>query len=112
MLRGTHAAADAARLAARWTDLAARYADQYGDGQTIDALGHGFVDWVIVGGESGLRPRPLDRAWTPALRDSCRRARRAFVFKQVGGRTTAAGDKQLDGAEWGQFPDEQRQAPV
>jgi len=105
MLRGTHAAADAAHLAARWSTLAVRYAEQYGDGQTIDALGHGFVDWVIAGGESGPRHRPMDLTWARALRDSCRDTKVAFFFKQVGGRTAAAGGKQLDGAEWGQFPD-------
>jgi len=104
LLRGTHTVADAAALAARWSALAARYADQYGDGQTIDALGHGFVNWVIAGGESGSHHRPLDLAWARALRDSSQAAGTAFYFKQVGGRTAAAGGKQLDGQEWGQLP--------
>ena len=40
------------------------------------------IDWVIVGGESGPRARPMDAAWVTALRDQCRGA----VLLQAAGR--------------------------
>ena len=43
-------------------------------------------DWVIVGGESGPKARPMDLAWARSLRDQCAEAGVPFFFKQIGGR--------------------------
>jgi protein gp37 len=48
----------------------------------IDLAG---IDWVIVGGESGPRARPMREEWVISLRDQCRRQRVPFFFKQWGG---------------------------
>jgi len=46
---------------------------------------HPLIDWVIVGGESGPRARPMDPAWVRVLRDQCLSAIDvAFFFKQTG----------------------------
>ena len=42
------------------------------------------LSWVIVGGESGGKARPLDPLWARALRDQCNAAGVAFHFKQWG----------------------------
>src|SRR3546814_18493866 len=42
------------------------------------------IDWVIVGGESGPRARPMHPDWARTLRDECSAASIAFFFKQVG----------------------------
>ncbi|MBR0998742.1 protein gp37 [Bradyrhizobium japonicum] len=42
------------------------------------------LDWVIVGGESGARSRPMHPAWARVLRDQCAEAGVAFFFKQWG----------------------------
>ncbi|RAP40729.1 hypothetical protein BYZ73_13215 [Rhodovulum viride] len=42
------------------------------------------LDWVIVGGESGLRARPMHPDWVRVLRDQCQAAGAAFFFKQWG----------------------------
>lgn len=42
------------------------------------------VDWVIVGGESGPKARPMHRTWVRDLRDECVDARIPFHFKQWG----------------------------
>lgn len=62
------------------------------------------VDWVIVGGESGVHHRPLDLGWVRELRDRCVAADIPFFFKQVGGRTPKAGGRFLDGRTWDQMP--------
>lgn len=42
------------------------------------------VDWVIVGGESGLNARPMHPDWARGLRDQCAAAGVPFLFKQWG----------------------------
>lgn len=42
------------------------------------------VDWVIVGGESGPRARPMHPDWARSLRDQCEAAGVPFLFKQWG----------------------------
>lgn len=63
-----------------------------------------WLDWVIVGGESGPGHRPMDVNWAVTLRDQCVRASVPFFFKQVGGRTPKAGGRLLDGRTWDEFP--------
>jgi hypothetical protein len=41
------------------------------------------IDWVICGGESGPRRRPMDLAWARALRDECAAVPIPYFFKQV-----------------------------
>lgn len=42
------------------------------------------VDWVVVGGESGPKARPMHPAWARSLRDQCAAASVPFLFKQHG----------------------------
>lgn len=42
------------------------------------------IDWVICGGESGPKARPVDPEWIRSLRDQCRFTDTAFFFKQWG----------------------------
>jgi protein gp37 len=53
---------------------------------TPGALAPGGIDWVIVGGESGPKARPMDPTWAETLLDACRREGAAFFMKQMGGR--------------------------
>lgn len=71
----------------------------------IDLLHHvEHVEWVIVGGESGNGHRPLDLDAVRSLLQQCATWDVPFFFKQVGGRTPAAGGDELDGARWKEFP--------
>jgi protein gp37 len=62
------------------------------------------IDWVIVGGESGPRARPVDPAWVIDIRDQCRRAGVAFFFKQWGGKNKKKAGRLLDGRTWDEMP--------
>ena len=66
------------------------------------------IHWVIVGGESGPRARPMKAEWVQHLRDECREAGVAFFFKQWGGQRPR-GEALLDGREWHEYPDMARQ---
>ncbi len=61
------------------------------------------LDWVIVGGESGGKHRPMDLAWACSLRDQCAAAGVPFFFKQSAGRFPGTGTE-LDGEKIQQFP--------
>ena len=62
------------------------------------------IDWVIVGGESGPRARPMDIAWVRQIRDACVSHGVAFFFKQWGGIRPKARGRALDSREWNEFP--------
>jgi protein gp37 len=62
------------------------------------------IGWVIAGGESGPEHRPLDLDWVRDIRDCCVAAGVPFLFKQVGGRTSKAGGRELDGRTWDEYP--------
>lgn len=63
------------------------------------------IHWLIAGGESGPRSRPMDEAWAIDLRDQCAAAGVPFFFKQWGGRTPKAGGRELGGETHGGMPE-------
>ncbi len=63
-----------------------------------------LVDWVIAGGESGPKHRPMHPDWVRRLRDQCRNSDAAFFFKQWGG-ARSEGEALLDGREWREMPE-------
>ncbi|MFV8141946.1 phage Gp37/Gp68 family protein [Mycolicibacterium senegalense] len=62
------------------------------------------IDWVVVGGESGPQHRHFDLGWARDIRDRCVEQGIPFYFKQIGGRTTMANGRQLDGRTWDEYP--------
>lgn len=62
------------------------------------------IDWVIVGGESGVRPRPMQPEWVTEIRDRCLKHDVAFFFKQWGGRNKKMAGRELDGVHHDNFP--------
>jgi protein gp37 len=68
------------------------------------------IGWVIAGGESGPRARPIEPSWVRAIRDQCLEQDVPFFFKQWGGRTPKAGGRELDGRTWDGMPP--RRTPV
>ena len=64
------------------------------------------LQWVIVGGESGYRARPMNEQWAQRIRDDCVDVGVPFFFNQWGGRTSKSGGRELDGREWDEMPKE------
>lgn len=62
------------------------------------------IDWVIVGGESGPKARPMEASWVSNIRDQCLEANVPFFFKQWGGVNKKKSGRLLDGKIWGQMP--------
>jgi len=71
--------------------------------QNLDLEG---IDWVIAGGESGPRARPMDPVWVKELRDQCLSVKVPFFFKQWGGVNKKRNGRILDGKTWDQMPTE------
>lgn len=62
------------------------------------------LDWVIVGGESGPKARPMQLPWVLPIRDASVAAGVPFFFKQKGDRRKLPGNDLLQGQHWHQFP--------
>ena len=62
------------------------------------------ISWVIVGGESGPKARPMKVEWVRDIRDQCAIQKVPFFFKQWGGQTPKAGGRELEGAEHNAMP--------
>lgn len=73
----------------------------------IDSVGSIELDgiqWVIVGGESGPKSRPIEREWVDQIEESCRAAGAAFFFKQWGGPNKKASGRIYRGRTWDEYP--------
>ena len=62
------------------------------------------ISWVIVGGESGPRARPMNPDWVRGVRDQCIEQSVPFFFKQWGGTRKHKTGRELDGRTWDEFP--------
>ena len=95
--------------------------------QNEDGRLNGDIHWVIAGGESGPKARPMNPSWVFSLRDQCETVGCSFLFKQWGewrgfqgydvgevfsfpdnAGVVKVGKKKagrlLDGREWNEFP--------
>lgn len=63
------------------------------------------IDWVIVGGESGPKARPMQKEWVYEIKDKCSYYRVPFFFKQWGGKNKKKSGRLLDGKEYNETPD-------
>lgn len=62
------------------------------------------IDWVIVGGESGPKARPMRKEWATSIRDQCSEVAVPYFFKQWGGSNKKATGRMLDGRFWDEMP--------
>lgn len=68
---------------------------------TLDLRG---IHWVIVGGESGPKSRPIQQEWVTEIRDQCTTSGVPFFFKQWGGTNKKRSGRCLDGRTWDETP--------
>jgi protein gp37 len=62
------------------------------------------IDWVIVGGESGRKPRPMNVDWVLDIQQQCEKAKVAFFFKQWGGTNKKKSGRLLNGKTYNEMP--------
>lgn len=69
------------------------------------------IHWVIVGGESGPKARPMKLEWVENIQQQCKEQSVQFFFKQWGGwgadgkrRSKKANGRLLDGRTWDDMP--------
>ncbi len=70
------------------------------------------IDWVIVGGESGHKPRPMDADWVLDIQEQCKEKNVAFFFKQWGGKNKKANGRILNGRTYDEMPEIELQHSV
>ncbi|GHU33564.1 hypothetical protein AGMMS50256_25710 [Betaproteobacteria bacterium] len=79
--------------------------------ENVGTLNLDCIHWVIVGGESGPKARPMKEEWVDSIRAQCEAAQVAFFFKQWGGwgadgikRAKRYNGRKLNGQTWDQMP--------
>jgi protein gp37 len=80
--------------------------------EDLGALNLEGIHWVIVGGESGPKARPMHPDWARTIRLQCEEQGATFFFKQWGGwgsdgkrRSKKANGRELDGRQWNGMPE-------
>lgn len=79
--------------------------------QEVGQLNLRGIHWVIVGGESGSKARPMKPEWVQNVKRQCDAAGVAFFFKQWGAwgadgrrRSKAANGRHFEGRTWSDYP--------
>jgi protein gp37 len=62
------------------------------------------INWVIVGGESGPKARPMKEEWVVSIRNKCLKQNVPFFFKQWGGVQKKRNGRELEGRTWDEMP--------
>ena len=70
----------------------------------LDNLNLKKMDWVIVGGESGFKPRDMKQEWVLSIQKQCEKSKVAFFFKQWGGKNKKASGRILNGRTYDEMP--------
>jgi protein gp37 len=63
------------------------------------------IDWVIAGGESGPKARPVKPEWVTDIRNQCKDQKVPFFFKQWGGVNKKKTGRLLDGKLYDEMPE-------
>lgn len=63
------------------------------------------IHWVIVGGESGPKARPMQKDWVESILRQCRKASVPFFFKQWGGVMKHLTGREFDGRTYDEMPE-------
>jgi protein gp37 len=67
------------------------------------------IDWVIIGGESGSKARPMELEWVRSIVRQCRAQGAAPFVKQLGaGWASENGHGRSHGGDWDLWPEDLR----
>ncbi len=79
--------------------------------EDLGAINLAGIHWLIVGGESGPKARPMRKEWVDAVKRQCDQAEVAFFFKQWGTwgvdgqrRSKKANGRKYSGRVWDTMP--------
>lgn len=79
--------------------------------ENLGELNLSDIHWVIVGGESGHKARPMNESWAISIQEQCKQQQVSFFFKQWGTwgadglrRNKKANGRELLGREWNEEP--------
>lgn len=79
--------------------------------EDIGKLDLSDINWVIVGGESGHKARPMKAEWVRKIKQQCEKQNVHFFFKQWGAwgedgkqRSKKANGRDLDGSKYDELP--------
>ncbi len=70
------------------------------------------INWVIVGGESGRKARPMQKLWVLEILELCQESEVPFFFKQWGGTNKKKAGRLLDGQTYDEMPNIKRPLQV
>jgi protein gp37 len=70
----------------------------------LEKLNLDGISWVIVGGESGFKARPMEEYWVEDIRIQCESVDVPFFFKQWGGKNKKASGRLLNGRTYDEMP--------
>jgi protein gp37 len=70
----------------------------------LDDLPLEGIQWVIAGGESGPKARPMRPEWVESILRQCRASNTAFFFKQWGGVRKDLTGRELNGRTYDEMP--------
>jgi protein gp37 len=62
------------------------------------------ISWVIVGGESGRKARPIKEWWIWDIKQQCQEEGVSFFFKQWGGTNKKKTGRELGGRTYDEMP--------
>jgi len=79
--------------------------------EDLGALDLSGIGWVILGGESVPKARPMQADWVRSVRDQCQAAGVPFFFKQWGGTRKNKIGRELDGRTHDQAPARPQSGP-
>lgn len=71
----------------------------------LDNLNLKSIDWVIVGGESGHKARPMHIDWVLDIQKQCQEKDVPFFFKQWGGKNKKKSGRILNGKTYDEMPE-------
>lgn len=71
---------------------------------SINDLDLDYINWVIVGGESGPKARNMNADWVIKIRNKCVASNVPFFFKQWGGINKKKAGRSLEGRTWDEMP--------